>query len=1253
MIANVLFSFADVLDDINEKGLIGVLTSSLTKASKRFGDFSSAAKLAGSSLLKFAASPVGLTIIAMTAVMVSFSRAQKKLEELRKETEEAANSYEEASKSVDDYTKRYEDLQKALADAKGDEEETYNIKKQLLELQNEINDSFGTEYDRINLVTQAYKDQTNVIREYNKVKANEYLSENAEGIEIAKAEMERETTYSLGTVNKFGEGVGQKELRELVSKYSNQGVKLVPGAGNTETIIIEADPSSAYETINAFMLDIRELGNKYKDEFKSDDDNIFNAMVGKNSDLSFALENTKAILDDFKNIYKQGLLAEIALDDNKSATMLKAEEAINAYNESVLKAEDPFTDEDVAVARQNMEKIKQEMSGEDWIDYSYIVDSLFEGVDTKIYDFVSKLSDNAYLKSLANSLSGMDAVDLESMVGGETDAFDKLLEWSQLEVQELIDLLIELGYVKGEVFSTKTEDSTVSYSDMGSKLQDMSSGLSSLMDIYEDVYNKGTFDWSSIFNNTDFQAQFGNMTNVTEEYKNAYDDFIKTVGNSPKDIKACQQAFNNLATAYIQNKGVLKDLTEETRLLTIYELEHMGVANAEEVVTTQLAAEKLALANQEAALAIVKDGVTDTTADQINALVGEGAAAEFAKTKLFQLILQERVFSNDELNTSQKIEEIENLAKAFNQTAVEAIIASEMAKTVEDPTYTVENALNKIAETVNNLPTTVNVNFDPYISGAKKAADATDELTEAMEKQKKALEKEKDALEKQKEHYEEVIDAINWFYDQHIEKVQDLIEELEEQNELLSEQQENYDMALSAIDRFYQNQIELIQEEQEAIDKRIEALQKENDERKKQYELEQKQLALERARNQKTALTYTADKGYVYMADETAIKDAENDLADAEFDNTISQLEKERESLQESIDKLEEYRELWGKVADEYQEGLEDIQMQQALGAEWESILLEGRIEAVTSFKDQYIAIQTQINDNQELIASYEEKIEYYEGLKEEWEKLTNKYQEETYTQLLIGEFGNNYEDELLNGRTQRWEDFATGYADIQKDLKDITDKIAGLEQKMKEYAASMEDSARRIKTAANDAANTNIPSGVSKSGATVTAWDNNVQVWSGKAKGGIIDEDDSGALDYFARAVGEDHMVALTEGEAVIPVDTVKANPELVGGLLNANGKSYTVAGDSFSRNGSTFTPVSIPSLSGFGLNGFNLNSVAPRFNNKINPGSYVNNIINGNGVNITIGDIHLSGVQDVNGLSNAIINKLPNTLIQALGRI
>ena len=72
-----------------------------------------------------------------------FKMYQQHIENVRKATQEAADTYKDASSSVDDYTSRYAELKQALEDARGNEEETYNVKKQLLDLQTELNDKFG------------------------------------------------------------------------------------------------------------------------------------------------------------------------------------------------------------------------------------------------------------------------------------------------------------------------------------------------------------------------------------------------------------------------------------------------------------------------------------------------------------------------------------------------------------------------------------------------------------------------------------------------------------------------------------------------------------------------------------------------------------------------------------------------------------------------------------------------------------------------------------------------------------------------------------------------------------------------------------------------------------------------------------------------------------------------------------------------------------------------------------------------------
>lgn len=167
------------------------------------------------------------------------------------------------------------------------------------------------------------------------------------------------------------------------------------------------------------------------------------------------------------------------------------------------------------------------------------------------------------------------------------------------------------------------EKQPLSFTDSISQVQKLSEGLDQLDEVYADIYDKGDFDYSSILNNDDFAATFGNLTNVTDEYKDAYDDFLQTVSNSPKDINACQNAFDKLATAYIQNSGYLNNLTEESKAATVAMLKQMGIANAEEIVTEALKNEVNTLAAAQKSLNEAKEAGVTTNIDLENASLAE------------------------------------------------------------------------------------------------------------------------------------------------------------------------------------------------------------------------------------------------------------------------------------------------------------------------------------------------------------------------------------------------------------------------------------------------------------------------------------------------------------------------------------------------------------------------------------------------------------------------------------------------------
>lgn len=143
-------------------------------------------------------------------------------------------------------------------------------------------------------------------------------------------------------------------------------------------------------------------------------------------------------------------------------------------------------------------------------------------------------------------------------------------------------------------------------------------------------------------------------------------------------------------------------------------------------------------------------------------------------------------------------------------------------------------------------------------------------------------------------------------------------------NELMKDFQQN------RLDQI-QNQIDDIQHEMDnderikAIDKQIEALEAENDTLDSQKELEEKILAVEQAKEklanankQKNLQVYTEDAGWQWVADPDTIKDAADELKQAQDDlndkikqDQIDQLQAEKDALEKSyqdrIDALQKF----------------------------------------------------------------------------------------------------------------------------------------------------------------------------------------------------------------------------------------------------------------------------------------------------------------------------------------------------------
>lgn len=203
------------------------------------------------------------------------------------------------------------------------------------------------------------------------------------------------------------------------------------------------------------------------------------------------------------------------------------------------------------------------------------------------------------------------------------------------------------AYTKAKDTSNKKPFST---SEMISGINGLSEGFEELDKIMTSMKDKDKkFDYS-LLDDKKFKDNFGG-------YTKEYDTFIKTITKNPKDIKACQDAFDNLANAFVYGSGVMEHLSDDNADVAKQYLELMGIQNADEVVTA-------ALAQRHAEAAYDSQDLTNATYDEIVALAKEKESTE-AGQKAFELYIAQKLLSNAAIDPTGDISALVSIIESL------------------------------------------------------------------------------------------------------------------------------------------------------------------------------------------------------------------------------------------------------------------------------------------------------------------------------------------------------------------------------------------------------------------------------------------------------------------------------------------------------------------------------------------------------------------------------------------------------------
>lgn len=271
------------------------------------------------------------------------------------------------------------------------------------------------------------------------------------------------------------------------------------------------------------------------------------------------------------------------------------------------------------------------------------------------------------------------------------------------------------------------------------------------------------------------------------------------------------------------------------------------------------------------------------------------------------------------------------------------------------------------------------ITLDQYISSLKELQKQYKENTENWkdindEINKQQLNKLKDDYSDARISLEQYIKGLKELQKQYKENTESWLELAKEIKKSLIEQQNeyksDYEKAYDGVEKIINDEIDKIEELKEATKKRyddeIEAKQKANEETKNEITLLELQERLENAKNEKNRKIWNEALGtWQWVADETAINEAQKNLDDFLFDEEIKKLEETRDAelevLEERINGWEDYKEQWEDILNEYEDGLNYKMMLEKLGADSEAQILSQRLDVLQKFRDEYIKIQEEI----------------------------------------------------------------------------------------------------------------------------------------------------------------------------------------------------------------------------------------------------------------------------------------------------
>lgn len=432
------------------------------------------------------ANPIILLTAAVSAGVMVWQSYKQSVEDAVNSASTAGQKFSENTSSLNEQISKVEELRESIASGVLSDEEAYNAKSQLLDIQNQLASTYGESASSIDLVNGKMEEQIALMQQLQVEDAKKTMNENKTGFDKIKSEMTKTRTSGIAQFN--GGSKDAEAVAEIAKNYTDKGLSLQKDSTGAYTITFKGDVTQAESTLNSFMNDVQN-----RIDTVGDNNGILEGVIDSTSS---ELSKFKEIIDEYGEDYNNFLQADIiskGLDAGSPAAILEDyKQVINDYNEALSNGDTSAIDR----AKNSFDVMSSTVDGvlDKFPQYKTLFDEVGESLNTTAINtnnFQNALKSDNY-KNIVKDFKDLQDVDLKGisfddgeLMKGESAlrlVVDKAIELGVVSdddaesVSKVVDILTEMGLTGSVSMSNLTE----SFSEAQTSIQQAEKNVASL-----------------------------------------------------------------------------------------------------------------------------------------------------------------------------------------------------------------------------------------------------------------------------------------------------------------------------------------------------------------------------------------------------------------------------------------------------------------------------------------------------------------------------------------------------------------------------------------------------------------------------------------------------------------------------------------------------------------------------------------------------------------------------------------------------